>query len=345
MAGYIIEKEESDREMRLCAGLSYVGERELDESERSALGRESNIHMAKALFFALCAPALIILFPLTIWHEHLIRAVVPHIGAYVIGVSLIACVFGLPLAILLSRDYFRKEEVLGRAAESGNIRCFEGQLNIDDRTDAVRTFLTKRGFLKTADLSVNRIELFGNDDVVYMTNGNRPPRFLEVELTSAALPDPSTPYFSVPPAWKDADLEVNLERRRLSEGEIEEVRSYAKENWRYVRFLFLFGILVFGMTEIFTLGLFEMEPYRSHVVSVSCAIAICVAIFYRRKGRAERLEKDAENGWAFMCHPPGYAQENSGEAGPEAPVEFLPLSNVFWTIDGKPAGWRRKSTE
>ncbi len=331
--------------MRLCAGLSYVGERELDESERSALGRESNIHMAKALFFALCAPALIILFPLTIWHEHLIRAVVPHIGAYVIGVSLIACVFGLPLAIFMSRDYFRKEEVLGRAAESGNIRCFEGQLNMDDRTDAVRTFLTKRGLLRTADLSVNRIELFSNDDVVYMTNGNRPPRFLEVELTSAALPDPSTPYFSVPAAWKDADLEVDLERRRLSEGEIEEVRSYAKENWRYVRFLFLFGIAVFGMTEIFTLGFFEMEPYRSHVVSVGCGIAICIAIFYRRKGWAERLEKDADNGWALIHYPTENERKGSGMDLPQVPVEFLPISNLFWIIDGKPAGWRRKSAE
>ena len=213
---------------------------------------------------------------------------------------------------------------------------------MNDKTDSIRSFLTKKGLLKTENQASNRIELFGEDNIIYSVNGKRPSKLLEVELTSAALPDPSTPYFSIPVAWGIPESEIELERRRLSEGEMQEVRAYSEQALKGMWFLLVIGAVSFRLIKWLASGPLGIASDTSYAVSVVCSIVICLTIFYRRKRHADRLEKDVDNGWAFIYYPTENERKGSGMDLPQVPVEFLPISNLLWIIDGKPAGWRRK---
>jgi hypothetical protein len=162
-----------------------------------------------------------------------------------------------------------------------------------------------------------------------------------VELTSAALPNPSTPYFSLPAAWGTPESKIELERRRLGEGEKQELQAYAEQALKGIWFLIVVGAIIFRLTEWIVSGPLGIGPDTSYAIAMVCSISVCLTIFYRRKSHADRLEKDADNGWAFIYYPNENEQRISDAELPQVPVEFLPISNLLWIIDGKPAGWRR----
>jgi hypothetical protein len=334
----------SDQEMHLCSGLPFAGERTLEKSELRILKRESGFYWAKGFVLILLIPFFVAFFPWSLWHEDWIRSSIPYVGDYVIAVSMLLLIFGLPLTIFISRDFFRNEDVLMRTIRRGVVRCFEGHLNVNDKTDSLRPFLTKKGILTTEDQASHTIELFSDDNIIYAVNGKRPSKLLEVELTSAALPDPSTPCFSMPKAWGIPDSKIALERRRLSDGEKLEIQAYAEQALKGMWFLLVVGAVIFRLMKWIMAGPLGFASDTSYTASVVCAMAICLIIFYRRKRHADRLEKDGENGWALIYFPTEKERRDPDMDLPEVPVEFLPISNLLWIIDGKPAAWRRKST-
>lgn len=333
--------------MQYCAGLPLVGSRNLEERERESLLRESKHKTLLALLFAASWPLFCLwLFSLGLIFDKIgLRFVSETILA---ALAIFSLFLMLPTAILMVRDMLRQRKMIKDTVGKNCVRRFEGALNPDDWTDAMRHKLVRRGLLNTENGSRNQIELLDPHDVIFTINGVRPKRWIKVELTTGAVADPSTPYFAVPAAWQLRDEKVGFERRRLSPEEIDEILSYARMpriRILYLAWVFVMFGLVGRVTRWVASDVFRLSAQTTKWLAILIPCVILCMLLYRRMRAARALTCDAENGWAILCAPRSGENLGRKKGEPAVPVEVLPISSVVWMINGKPAAWRHKPTK
>ncbi len=323
-----------------CAGLPYIGTRTIDESERKALLKEARREGIKVLLSVLAIPICIVLPVYAMWHSaDMGQPGIPLPLVFLILFSM--WLFGLPLSILIARDLQARVDVLRKTASAGEIRCFEGEFNKSDWTDRTASLLSERCPLNADSSEPSRIELFMQHDIIYRINGERLAGWIPLELTSAALPPAPIAPFALPREWTTPETSEHLERRRLSQEEIDEIRFYGRKLRRGI----IGGIIVFTIMVSFIVlcvTTYIGIPVRERIrLSLAASVVACGLLIYWPLRRANRFLHDADTGWAIVYSPSDQNDEKLGEEGDSVPLEFLPASKVAWRIGGKPAGWRR----
>lgn len=333
------QQDERPESVIYCAGLSFVGSRELTDTERGKLRRRSNRLLVDCIAWLVVVPFVV---PVSL--GICLRVVVRSTDDFAAALAVlgIATLFiGLPVGFLRTRDIARRHRMLKRTIEIGSIRCFEGQFNDEDWTDLTRQTLKRTGCAHLDGL--NRLELLASSDVIYRLNKTEPGKWYTVELTAAAAAPASPARFAMPRDWESASEGIEMTRRRLTEEERRELSSYArrarKNRWIYAVPVFFFAriIAVFG------------SKLASSQVRTGVAITLGVAafgyLFFRSTREASRWESDAEYGWLGVVQPAEDAAEghdpHPADAKIPPPMEVLPGSGALWTIRNKPAGWRR----
>jgi hypothetical protein len=200
------------QDVKFCAGLPYVGARSLTEGERGVLLQESKDLMRTVVSrILLSIPFMLLPGGIAIWLSGISNPDPPSLGIqlFIVFIMFIIC---LPIPIIMVRAPLRQERTLKLEIEYDCIRRFEGKLNKDDWTDMAFEKLMEGDLLDKEDGATNRVELLGTVDAIFKVNEKRPHGWLDVEVTSAAAPEPDAANYTVPASWKPPESEIDLER-------------------------------------------------------------------------------------------------------------------------------------
>ncbi len=338
-----------------CAGLPYAGQRPLDTQELALLKRRSRRATSMGCLFPVLPPALAIV--ACIVSAFLIR---DHRGDALwaaIAFFLILGIIATAMSLLRSRDLLVQGNRLAKIGRAGYVRRFQGRLGWFDPTDASLHFLLSTGLIKGEPGSVNVIELLADRDEIYMVNGSAPQRQIRLIVTSASVRPTQPSQWNVPKAWLAEGMPENTERRRPSPDELEELAEYgrlSRDFWvkSALRVVLYTPLAAYGLS-IFFLGIADKLAKSAHLtfspiqaflrilVSAILVAVVLVGIQVDRRVRMRRrIEQELELGWIIIepttVDPPsGSTQAISGPT-----IEYFPLTNLLWTIDGKPAAWR-----
>jgi hypothetical protein len=329
------QPDEKPESVIYCAGLSFVGSRELADTEHGQLSRRCNRLLIDCFAWLVVVPFLVPV-SLGICLRVFVRSM-DAFGAALAVLGILTLFIGLPVGLLRARDIARRRRMLKRTIEIGSVRCFEGQFNDDDWTDLTRQAVKRTGLAHWDGL--NRLELLASSDVLYRLNKSEPRKWTPVELTAAAPAPVSPARFAMPRDWEGASESIEMTRRRLTEEERRELSSYArrvrKNRWIYAVPVFFFARII----AVFSSKLASSEVRTG--VAITLGVAAFGYLFFRSTREASRWEFDAQYGWLGVVQPAEDHDLHTADAKIRPPMEVLPGSGAVWTIGNKPAGWRR----
>ncbi len=172
-------------------------------------------------------------------------------------------------------------------------------------------------------------------------DGARIAAYVRVEYADAEPPPEAAAIAAewVQPLYTIPGAVVHGNRRELSEPERRELR-------RYIRDLTLKPVgPTLLLTAWFSLPLILGTAAQYQVQLVLCG-AITVRTWYwmaRNLQRASRIARDLRAGSVMILRrgplPDELEFEYDGELS--EPIEILPIARIDWTVNGRPAGWRR----
>jgi hypothetical protein len=329
---------------RWCAGLPFLDARPMSPTERDAVATLARRHL-RAFSIALAGVAAIISVPFLLGDYH-----APNIGAQAsIWVSLAAGIgFFISNAVLLlrARDSWRaRARLLGDIAD-GTVFEFSGvvppakDIRVDQRP------LVDAGVIVPGQSGEQRIAVFAVTNNVIYRDARGHWQALGVRIRAAVAAPAYAMRAPVPRQIAYAlDPEKELVKRSLSAAERDEIRHYIHQVKRGSPRLILLIPMLAIWVMLFVSWL--RTPYHSVLGMLGPAIGI---FFLVRTGRrlvrvfrvTRRISRDLGTGWVFTVRPrPGPEPEVGDVVAPSAPVhEFLPLSGLAWTQNGRPAAWR-----
>lgn len=325
-----------------CAGLTLAARRALSREERLALRRRARGYRLQAVALLMTLPVMVT----SVVAATSLAGMTPDrlgpVGSAVWAAAfLLGLLVGLPVTLLVARDWYKRGSRLVQAMGNGEVLRFEGQINWHDWTDRSVAQLVRHNLLTLNDDAVCRLEVFSETHGVYSVNGTVPKRLLQVEVTRTASRPENPRELAVPASWYQTAPPRHLERRRQSDEEADELVAYANrfpKTEAQIRFV-LVHLIVAGMAV-------GMGWHFRHVFGTfGLAVALTGALVYLVRAlkllwRARRLANlylaDAQLGWVLIALP------QPGEEPRPGPMEFLPVSGQVWTIAGRPAGWRNR---
>ena len=90
-------------------------------------------------------------------------------------------------------------------------------------------------------------------------------------------------------------------------------------------------------------SLIGFDQKTSAYIAIAGALGILIIGVYKIRITSKSIISDAENGWVLLYTPEGEDKDIESNNLSSQPTEFLMYSNLVWTIDDKPAGWRHKN--
>jgi hypothetical protein len=256
----------------------------------------------------------------------------------------LASLLAAPLSLVAAlRGLFRASAYAADLAE-GRVLRFGGVLSDFDSLalDPDLALLFRRGLL-TADSSMQEelVVLPKSGQLLYANKGWAPPS-LVLSVRRVADPPRDPVRLSLPRDFEPQryDATVNLARRRLTSQETSELSDYMRSLRRPGRGFWL--VLAFVAVA---LGAWHSEGFRLPPTSVGVPLALlasCVAAWstVRRFRLAARLDNDIELGWVLTVDRAAQTDAPRAEL-PVLGVETLLHAQLDWTVNRRPAAWRR----
>jgi hypothetical protein len=239
----------------------------------------------------------------------------------------------LPAVLLLWWRYRELSELIPaieRDFDSGDVLVFQGMP--DERPEK----LVKVGLPRSrqAECSFAVLPLCG---VVLPTRALRAPAWTALEVVHTAAVVSSAMTASIPGVAAAADAKVELLQRHMTPAEVDEIKRHRKHLAR--RSLLVF--LTMGYFAVRLAQMCEIAMRRSHHGQVSMAgwvIALTAgAYFGLRPLRLRSLLGRAAAERRILV-----VRERDAAIDEPAFTELLANTLIAWTVDGKPAMWRRK---
>lgn len=333
----------------LCAGFPYAGDRELTSQEAIALRREARIATSLGCLIPIAVPIIAIAIGVAL--EPLFTMMSKNVSDYFLVVVVVSSIVGCAIAMLWGMEFLERARKLRATRRHGFLRVFHGPYNWYDPTDPALLDLLKSRLLRDDAPAMANIELFPHLNELYAINGTPVKTIVKLTLTTGAARPTESMVLDIPKAWIENESDFQLERRRPSADELQELGQYAMLTRVYwlrtigsgfcvaLFLVYLLGLIVKMAVRASFIEPFEPGELLRVALLAPAAGAILTAYRVRRDLRFTRLiRQDMECNWIFMISPPKSEdiKEDIGNM-----VERLPVSNVLWTIGGKPAGWRR----
>lgn len=341
--------DESSYELR-CAGLPYLRDEPLDPSARQCLVRRGRRQYMLAFLYALTLPVLFLpeVAALVVRGDREGMGWTAFLTVYFLFWSLAV----LPVLLVLVPNALRRGRILRRGGRAGYVRRFAGTVNWNDSTDLDLARLVRAGLVQPG-IDEATVDLHPRDDFVYAVDGVVLSRWIPIEATLTASRPEAPLELDVPASWMPEGARVPMERRRLTSAEKDEIQGYARVLKRATRLilmtLLLLPLLAVGATALERFGI---DP-RLAVAAMAIAGGLIALRHILRIRRQFRLfAQDVDLGWVIIVRPRDTARRAPTPGNADAidslrvvTTEFLPVSGAVWTVDGRPAGWRRSRSE
>lgn len=329
-------------------GLPCVGDAPMDPSEARDLRAHARMLAWRCAGCALAAPLVPILVGLLA-----VGLGSGNPGPWGGALMMYGLLLGLPVALLLAHDAARERGRILDDISSGRVLQFEGVLPDPAPGHDERRVLLSSGLLTEKPGQVQHLRVFPRSELVRGRDDRGRVRLMRLHLQHAARP----PGY----AWRaqlgpdlvavGAPEGVRFVQRRLTEGELAEVRGYIRRLRRpdgrlWVGFVF-FGLSFFGLVSGFLSGDLSRAP-RGEWISGGLMLLVGLAAFRSyvlrlRHARSMQLDLSAGRavsalGWAGEITSADRKRRRGHR--PSENDEFLPVSGALWTLSGRPADWR-----
>jgi hypothetical protein len=325
---------------RWCASLPYVGEEPITSAQRGLLER---VYRVARVRLAVYAMLLALLLPGSMAVGYLLHGYFGSDSFVPLAFSVAVFFFALPLCIAKALVQLRIVWPMRRDLSTNRVWIFEGSIAEapyeDEDPDVVA--LVKAGTL-VRGATTQRLGLLPLSGRLVHVSGRDvlPERRLHVAMIASA-PERTLRY-SLPPDVKQSIGAGNaLKRRRFMDGERSELSAHIARLTSLPWMLVVLTVFV-AITVSFwaTHGVHTVE----HLLGLGWIVAWMLVATRHIRGYllARRLENDLEVGWLLSWEPPEDREAPGARAHlPFKRAEVLPVSQMDWMIDGKPAPWRR----
>ncbi len=334
-------QESNGRGSVFCAGLPFVGWRNLSPGEKEMLKQESRGGSTYTVVWLVLA-GLSIVAPLSIVVGLSLFLTFSQTAENVVIVLIVAAsLLGFTIALILADKAFRRSRIANRTLAHGRFRIFQGNFDNEDPTDDERERLVEKGVLAPDQTEPITLELHAVDDFIFAKNGSRLQKWIAVELTTAAALPEHAARFNVPSDW-EISAEGSFERRRLMSDEKAELLDYARQirRWRWLQILL--GVWFVGSLIRIIAELTGLQTETAIQLWVVLATAGSGFWYYWQGRKARIFDEDAELGWALVFNAEHATEIAERDRAFTGEVEVLPASGLIWVVKGKPAGWRRR---
>jgi len=263
-----------------------------------------------------------------------------------VGIIIVSVLFAV-VPVAVSIQWGQRAKALNKDLKTGERMRFSGVIS---ETMGEHPLVAK--LIKISSLSADRTEKQSIDILasgrVWRVN-DRPEKKWLLAMVSETATVPEVAHIAA--QWLDP-LPVNDNpsfsggNRELSVTEKQELRNYARQQWRPPLLpgigltAWSGGICVLCITQ------WRLPPdfigfFFLLILTVLYDIALLIRI-----STARCIAKDIAAGNVLIVQGDidGYVKgESQNSAIQEQTVEFLPQSNMTWTVDGEPASWRKST--
>lgn len=340
---------ENSNDQELCESLPLIKFRQLTDPEISLLKRKSRRTLLIILFIIFALPLFIA--ALLLLAELLSMLGVPdkHLESSIPAVAAFGVFIGLMLVVLFIKDHVKKYWIFRSVIRKRHVRHFEGSIKDSSYKANLFNGLSDKLSNKPPYTDPIYLEAFPDHDILYRFNRVVAKKWHEINITKAAVAvveeDPA--YYNIPGEWKGSKDEVDapdINRRKLNQSEIDEIRFYYKRSLRKILYLpLVIGYLTAGILHLVLFRLIGFDEKHKLLVLTAGAIAAFILYGYKMYRNSINLKKDAEEGW--VIHTVYYYEEddNLGKKEVDIETEHLIHSEVIWRINNLPADWRHKN--
>jgi hypothetical protein len=250
--------------------------------------------------------------------------------------------FAAPWFMFAAARALHELRALGRDLAEGRVRRFAGPLSNYDSLalDADLALLSRRGLLRAAPgMEVELVVLPHSGQLLYA--GKRwAPRGIVLSMRRVADPPEAPSKLALPREYsaEASDQNVQLARRRMTDGEANELSEHARGLRRPgSSFWWVFAFVAVA------LGAWHGEDFRIPPSSPGVPIALIaasVAVWstVRRMRLSWRIDRDVALGWVLTVDR---SRPEEASELPALGVETLLHAQLDWTVNQRPAAWRR----
>jgi hypothetical protein len=316
-----------------CAGLLFARSRALASEERETLLAESRRSGRQAW---LCLLGI----PFGIGLIALMAAVLPkseNVLLALAGLGFLQITAGTAIFLRLALDRFGWSRGLRRDAAQDIVHVFEGVVPEGKALEPTLAALQKRGGLRPEGSRPRQLEVLPASSLVWKVDEVRPSSWIAALVARTARTPEAAAVAAqwVRPVAVPGGRVAMLNQRTLSPEEVLELRRLAL---RSLPGRILTALLVAYFAWSATMRL--RAPDRDVFAFLIAGVAVFVGSRLVRDLQARwRFRGDARTGRVVIVQSapvPG----PDGEPTPGPTLEFLPVSNLPWTRDGKPLPWR-----
>lgn len=333
-----------------CAGLPCIEEPEMVEPERVRVrGFRKRAWLRVALHGAL-AVTLPAGFVLLVGSQ---EVVADHVLPFVVLGGLLAFVL-TPFVLVAMLTWAARVRAYGKDLAGGRVLRFQGMLSSFDSLglDPDLAHLTRRGLMVAEPGVEQELVLLPESRELLYANRKWAPLGVVLSAERVAMPPESPLRLPLP---EDVEAQaadaLAVARRRLTAAETEELERHVSSLRVPGRVFWV--LLVFASLAGYSWRLqnFALPPRPLTIPFMLLAFAFAALLLWRRFRLSNRLKRDAELGWVLTVdHAPVFARAAEDALPPasggdtELPaqgVETLLHGQLDWTVNRRPAAWRR----
>jgi len=250
--------------------------------------------------------------------------------------------FATPFTIAWVVHALLRARAFGRDLRLGNMWRFAGALSTFDSLalDRDLAMLARRGvFAPEPGVEQDMVVLKDSCELLH-ANGKWAPPGVVLHVSQVAAPPEDAVKLSLPSELRsESSVALDVGRRRFTAPELSELELHAQRLRKPGSALFLLTPLGASVLLVWAGHGWAMPPHLASAPLVLGMWLFALQTFWRRLRFAARLRTDAELGWVVTVD-----HGLTGSDDPELPargVESLLHTRLDWTVNRRPAAWRR----
>ncbi|HEX5661777.1 MAG TPA: hypothetical protein VFX59_31515 [Polyangiales bacterium] len=321
---------EADGSHAWCAGLPLIEKPTMVDAERAQVARRQSRAWRSALAIALAFAALV---TGALWLEGTSSLALWWLAFLVLPFALSGAVLNVRRALSHGRDL-----------RVGQLWRFAGAVSAFDSLGSDRDLaqLARRGVLMPEPGVGQDLSVLADSHQLLHANGKWAPPDVTLHVREIAAPPAEPPKLALPSELRSETASaLDVGRRRFSTAELQELEAHALRLRRP-------GLVLWLLTPLGVLGLYlllehglGLPPRFASAPFAAGMWLFALQGFVRRLRFAARLRTDIELGWVVTVD---HGEPNAGLDDPQLPacgVESLLHARLDWTVNRRPAAWRR----